>query len=689
MRKSVSSLLMLLLSVLAAGILVATAVLMSGAMGRYSESVETGQLARADKAIFQNVLVMRAHRGDIQSALLSEEDPRAKLTDYQGVESRGYDGIVAALAGIDMPERDELVARLKAAWEATVPQFKLLFDEGTRPRAERVLARTNAWYEAMTKTLDAANAASLAVSNRAWMTDPTIAKMVQARRLAWQVRDRYGLQCSSLRPNINNSKPLDDAQKTSVAQGRGTINAGWSGLDDLTAGAGGAALATAVKTSRGEVEAAHQRMDQIIKGLDGSGKPVMPPAEWNAFCQGPFNNIIAIGMTALDASIARADAIKTAALTSLVVQSIAFLAALLVAGVAVRSVRVRLVRPVAALMQAIQRIGERDYQTSVPQFAHADEFGAMAAALEGLRESAATADQLARERELDQGRRLERSQAIDSACRSFDDTVQAVIVSMSNSTGQLDSSTADVRKLVDDSTEQTAAVASAAETATSNLETIAAATEELTASVAEIASQVQASAADARQAVAKAAQTNTTVELLDRAANRIGEVVKMITAIANQTNLLALNATIEAARAGEAGRGFAVVAGEVKNLASQTASATDDITRQIAEIQAATGESVEAIRSISLNISGIDEKMTAIAAAVEQQRAATTEISRNFQQAAHGTRAVTDTIGSVAALNRQTGNAGAAMVDSVRRMSDDADRFRVAVEGFLGTVRKA
>ncbi|UFZ05391.1 methyl-accepting chemotaxis protein [Bradyrhizobium ontarionense] len=689
MKKSVSTLLMVLLSVLAAGILVSTAVLMSGATARYNESVETEQLAAADKAIFQNVLVMRAHRGDIQSALLSEEDPRAKLAEYQGIETKSYDGILAALAGVDLPDRGDLVARLKANWDATVPQFKLLFDEAARPRAERVLARTNAWYDQMTKTLDSANAASLAVSNRVWMTDPTIAKMVQARRLAWQVRDRYGLQCSLLRPNINSSKPLEEAQKSSIAQGRGTINAGWSGLDDLMAGAAGSALAIVVKTSRVEVDAAHQRMDQITKGLDGSGKPVMPAPEWNAFCQAPFQGIIAIGITALDASIARAEALKAAALRSLVAQSIAFVAALLVAVVALRSVRVRLVRPVRALMQSIERIGQRDYQTPVPQFGHADEFGAMASALEGLRESAATADQLAREREQDQGKRLERSQAIDSACRSFDDTVQAVIVSMGNSTGQLDSSAADVRTLVDDSTEQTAAVASAAETATSNLETIAAATEELTASVAEIATQVQASAADARQAVEKAAQTNATVEMLDRAANRIGEVVKMITAIASQTNLLALNATIEAARAGEAGRGFAVVAGEVKNLASQTASATDDITRQIAEIQAATGESVVAIRAISLNISGIDEKMTAIAAAVEQQRAATTEISRNFQQAAQGTRAVTDTIGSVAALNRQTGNAGAAMVDSVRRMSTDADRFRVAVEGFLGTVRRA
>ena len=689
MRNSVSTLLMVLLSVLAAGILVSTAILMSGAAGRYRESVATEQLTAADKAIFQNVLVMRARRGDMQSVLLSEDDPRARLTEYQGVEAKGYDGILAALAGVDMPERDELISRLKASWEATQPQFRLLFDEAAKPRAERVLSRTQPWYDAMTKTLDAANAASLAVSNRAWMTDPTIAKMVQARRLAWQVRDRYGLQCSAMRPNINSSKPLDDAQKASIAQWRGTVAAGWSSLDDLLAGAGGADLAAVVKTSRAEVEAAHQRMDQLAKSFDGSGKPAMPAPEWNAFCQGPFQGIINIGMTALDASIARAEAIKAAALSSLIVQSIAFITALLVAGAALRAVRVRLVRPVGALMQAIQRIGQRDYQTPVPQFAHADEFGAMAAALEGLRESAATAEQLARERELDQGKRLERSQAIDSACRSFDDTVQAVIVSMSTSTGQLDTSASDVRKLVDESTDQTAAVASAAETATTNLETIAAATEELTASVSEIAAQVQASAAEARQGVEKAAQTNATVEMLDRAANRIGEVVKMITAIASQTNLLALNATIEAARAGEAGRGFAVVAGEVKNLAAQTASATDDITRQIGEIQAATGESVEAIRAISHNISGIDEKMAAIAAAVEQQRAATTEISRNFQQAAQGTRAVTDTIGSVAALNRQTGNAGAAMVASVRRMSDDADRFRVAVEGFLGTVRRA
>ncbi len=132
-----------------------------------------------------------------------------------------------------------------------------------------------------------------------------------------------------------------------------------------------------------------------------------------------------------------------------------------------------------------------------------------------------------------------------------------------------------------------------------------------------------------------------------------------------------------------------MVAGEVKSLAVQTATATEEISRQVAEIQSATGQAVSAIRSIGGAIGGIDGKMTAIAAAVEEQRAATTEISRNFQQAALGTREVTDTIGSVASLNRETGNAGTVLTGSVKKMSADADRLRVAVEGFLGAVRTA
>ena len=689
-KKSVSSMLLTLIALLAVGALASTAIQMAGAFGRYSDSLETARLTAADKAIFQGVLALRNNRGDSQSALLGQDDPRPKLEALEKAEQAGYEAVAAALATIEFARRDELASTLKQRWDEAAPQFQLFYNEGKRPRAERKIEPTNPWYDAVTKVIDTANLASTAVSNRGWMNDPYIARMIQVRRLAWQVRDRYGLQCSAIRPNVNTSKPLDETQKQTVAGWNGTVAGAWSSMDDLLAAPDVAAeLVTAAKEARTKTDAVVKQMGEITRNLDGSGRPAVPASEWNVLCQSPFPLIVGVATKALDQSIARAETVQAKALTNLVVQSLAFLVALAVTLAGVYVVRNRLMRPVRAILDAIARMGARDYATPVPQSRYPDEFGTMAAALESLRESAATAERLGQERESQQALQLARSGTVDDACRTFDDTVQAVIHSVVASAKELDATATDVRTLVSESSSQTAAVASSAEQATNNLETIAAATEELSASVGEISAQVQSSAREAREAVSQAEQTNATVEILDQTASRIGEVVKMINAIAGQTNLLALNATIEAARAGEAGRGFAVVAGEVKSLASQTATATEEISRQVAEIQGATGQAVAAIRSIGGSIGGIDEKMTAIAAAVEQQRAATTEISRNFQQAAQGTREVTDTIGSVAKLNQETGNAGTVLSQSVKKMSADADRLRVAVEGFLGAVKTA
>jgi len=689
-KKSVSSLLLTLMALLAAGALASTAIQMFGAFGRYSDSLETARLAAADKAIFQGVLSLRNNRGDAQSALLGEDEPKAKLAEAEKAEQAGYEGIAAAIASVDFARRDELAGTLKQRWNEAAPQYQLFYDEAKRPRAERKIERTMPWYDAVTKTIDTANLASTGVSNRAWMNDPFIARMIQVRRLAWQVRDRYGVQCTALRQNINTNKPLDETQKQTIAGYNGIIGASWVGMTELLAAPDvPSEMTSAVSDARAKTDGTLKQMGELTKNLDGSGKPALPASEWNTLCQSPFTLIVAVATKALDQSIARAGVMQETALTKLIVQSLAFLLALAVTLAGVYVVRNRLMRPVRAILDAIARIGARDYATPVPQSRHPDEFGTMAAALESLRESAATAERLGQERESQQALQLARSGTVDDACRSFDDTVQAVIHSVAASARELDATATDVRTLVSESTSQTAAVSSAAEQATNNLETIAAATEELSASVGEISAQVQSSAREAREAVSQAEKTNATVEILDQTASRISEVVKMIHAIAGQTNLLALNATIEAARAGEAGRGFAVVAGEVKSLAAQTATATEEISRQVEEIQGATGQAVTAIRSIGGAIGGIDEKMTAIAAAVEQQRAATTEISRNFQQAAQGTREVTDTIGSVAKLNQETGNAGTVLSDSVKKMSADADRLRVAVEGFLGAVKTA
>jgi hypothetical protein len=154
-----------------------------------------------------------------------------------------------------------------------------------RPRAERNLERTSPWYDALTATIEAANNASSAVSNRAWMNDRFIAKMVQVRRFAWQVRDRYGIQCSALRPNVNASKPLDESQQQTVAQLQGIVAAGWSGLDEALAGAGVSAdLVTMAKEARGKTDAASRQMAELVKGFDGSGRPAMSAQDWNVLC---------------------------------------------------------------------------------------------------------------------------------------------------------------------------------------------------------------------------------------------------------------------------------------------------------------------------------------------------------------------------------------------------------------------
>jgi methyl-accepting chemotaxis protein len=218
---------------------------------------------------------------------------------------------------------------------------------------------------------------------------------------------------------------------------------------------------------------------------------------------------------------------------------------------------------------------------------------------------------------------------------------------------------------------------------------VATATEELSSSIAEITRQVTQSARIAGQAVEESSRTTSTVRGLAEGAAKIGDVVKLINDIAGQTNLLALNATIEAARAGEAGKGFAVVAAEVKNLATQTAKATEEIAAQVGMIQQATGNSVAAIEGIGGTIGQINEIATTIASAVEEQGAATQEISRNVQQASAGTQEVSSNIGGVSQAAAETGAAASQVLSAADELSRQAETLRKEVGTFLADVRAA
>jgi methyl-accepting chemotaxis protein len=271
----------------------------------------------------------------------------------------------------------------------------------------------------------------------------------------------------------------------------------------------------------------------------------------------------------------------------------------------------------------------------------------------------------------------------------FEQSVKGVVDAVASAATELQASSQSMSATAEETSRQSTTVAAASEEATANVQTVASAAEELSASVMEISRQVTKSVQIAGAAVEEAKKTDTTVQGLATAAQKIGDVVKLISDIAGQTNLLALNATIEAARAGEAGKGFAVVASEVKNLANQTARATDEITSQIGAIQTATHDAVEAIRSIATTIAEMNQISTAISAAVEEQGATTKEIARNVAQAATGSANVAETISGVSRAASETGSSAGQVLNAAGELSVQAERLRREVDNFLGSVRSA
>jgi methyl-accepting chemotaxis protein len=344
---------------------------------------------------------------------------------------------------------------------------------------------------------------------------------------------------------------------------------------------------------------------------------------------------------------------------------------------------------IASIVEPMQALGKGDLAAEVPHRGEKTEIGQMADALQIFKEALiakrAADEAAARDAEA----KIERGRRVDSITGEFERMIGDIVNNVSSASSQLEASAGTLSKTAARSQDLSTTVAAASEEASTNVQSVASATEELSSSVNEISRQVQESARMAGNAVGQARSTTERVGELSKAATRIGDVVELINTIAGQTNLLALNATIEAARAGEAGRGFAVVASEVKALAEQTAKATGEIGQQINGIQAATEDSVNAIKEISGTIEKLSEISSTIAAAVEEQGAATQEISRNVQQAAQGTQQVSSSVTDVQRGATETGSASSQVLAAAQTLSADSGRLRTEVSKFLTSVRAA
>jgi len=348
-------------------------------------------------------------------------------------------------------------------------------------------------------------------------------------------------------------------------------------------------------------------------------------------------------------------------------------------------------RPLGSLVAVLQRMAKGEIDAVIAEARRGDEIGAVGRAVERIKESVArsAAEEAEHKLAADAAASAARRRARLDLAQGFEQAVAGIVDQVASSATELQVTARAMTDIAQEAGTQSGAVAMAAEEAAANVNTVAAATKELGGSIQEIGRQVQGSTDLAQRAVGEADQTAALVAELSAAATRIGDVVQTISAIASQTNLLALNATIEAARAGEAGRGFAVVASEVKELAGQTAKATEEIASQIGRIQGVTGEAVGAIGTITNRIRELNGVASSIAAAVEQQGAATQEIVRNIAQATAGTREVTGNIVGVAGASEQTGEAAGKVLSAATGLSRQSERLTAEVDRLLATMRAA
>ena len=350
-------------------------------------------------------------------------------------------------------------------------------------------------------------------------------------------------------------------------------------------------------------------------------------------------------------------------------------------------VRSGITGPIHEIVGSLKSLSDGTLNIAISGTDRRDEVGDIAKTAQIFKENLISAERMRAQQKAEQDKQIERARKMEAAVSNFDSMIGEVVDAVTSASAELQATAQTLSATAEETNRQSSSVSAASEQMTQNVNTVASATEELASSIREIGMQVSTSTRIANDAVTQAQETNAKVQILSGAAQKIGAVVTIINDIAGQTNLLALNATIEAARAGEAGKGFAVVASEVKNLAAQTAKATDEITGLIQEIQQSTGASAQAIQTITETINKISEISTTIASAVEEQGAATQEISRNVQQAAAGTQEVSSNIVGVSQASQDTSAGSTQVLSAADELARNGSRLKKDVSNFLSEVR--
>ncbi|MGD0432028.1 MAG: methyl-accepting chemotaxis protein [Acetobacteraceae bacterium] len=685
---SANAILIAVLVMMGGGVFALLALQFSAAWQELSRANRFSLLATADRVIFQAADAARAGRGQVQFMVLSEDDPRASLAAIFAASDATMAEVMRDMPADLSDDTATRFADLRAAVDVTTGLRKDLLASVAKPRAERELAASNAWYAAVGVVTTKLIALSSQVAGAARIADSVAGEDVLASQYAWATRSAVGDECAAVRPAFGGKSPLSAEQRAKVISARGAAGQSMAALDELLRRPGApVALTTAYADTVAAIETAFKDRDAGYDALGTAGQP--SGKEWENRCQGLFSVVLNVSTVAFDkmseyASANRAEAIGRVGFYGfvLLMATFALLACL-------KLVHGRIILPVRNLTTAIGLLARGDISSEIAAPRHLDEYGAMATTLEQLRLSAVEAARLTAEQENERLAKIRRAERIDALVLEFEAKTAQLAGTLAAASTELEVTAGAMSTTADDAGREAIAAGSAAVEVSASVQTVATAAEALSLSIAEINQRMAKSSRIADRAAEDAKSTDATMRALSLGAEKIGDVVRLITAIAAQTNLLALNATIEAARAGEAGKGFAVVANEVKSLASQTGKATEEISSQVTQIQAATSKAVNAIGGIVGVIEELNAISAGVAAAVEEQGSATAEIASTIERTLIGTKVMRAAVGEVSRSVRETGDAAVKVQAASGAVSHQSEQLSRGVHVFVAGIRAA
>ncbi len=594
-------------------------------------------------------------------------------------------------AKVDFAGRDTLLPELQQSTEQFLALEAESWEAFSQPRAARREGLVNEYMTVSQKLLETLDKVSSRMFAAVKFSDPVVDHLIAMKEAAWIVRNLGG-EASLM---ISNSMVAGHAPPDAPAKYAGFVGgteAAWHVLEGMASGTPLPPRVTEAIAKANQVYFAPDYIalrDRLFAAVLAGKKPEMTANEWGPFTVGHLASLLTVAEAALDAAREHAIDLQGSARRDLMTQLVLLLAAIAFAVGSMIALRRRVLAPLHAIKDAMLKVAGGDLTAEAPFSDRTDEIGALAGALATFKQNALEKTRIEHEQQDRHSQATQRQRTIESSIVEFEGQIGEAIKALMDASGQMRRTSDEMSAISQRTNTQVENAAQASEEASSNVHTVAAASEELSTSISDISRQVTHAAGVAGRAVDETKQTDGTVRGLAESAERIGEVVKLINAIAGQTNLLALNATIEAARAGEAGKGFAVVASEVKSLANQTAKATEEISAQIAAVQQVSKDAMDAIKGIGSTIGEVSTVATSIASAVEEQGAATQEITRNTQGAAQRTKDASDSIAGVTAGANATGAAARNVKSAAEALGVRTEQLRGQVDDFLAKIRAA